>query len=145
MYDGESVCKVPHNVRGEREEGVRISLVLDASMGESNKADIAADAVAIKTEAIGALEVNIDVLGIAPVLGGTRMSASAIPNTAASTPRKNVSAVRDSRLYTNVVFVARQRERAPLLADKEDSASSKECVFLSSISCDEEAEWSEGV
>ena len=63
--------------------------------------DIAADAVAIKTEAIGAVEVNIDALGMAPVLGGTNTSASAIPNTAASTPRKNVSIVRDSKLYMN--------------------------------------------
>lgn len=127
-------------MRGEREDGVRMSLVLDESMGESNKDDIAADAVAIKTEAIGAVELNIDALGMVPVLGGTSMSASATPNTAANTPRKKVSRVRDSKLYMNVVFVARHRERAPLLADNEDSASSKECVFLSCIRWGEEAE-----
>ena len=120
-----------NNVRGRRVEGVRMSLVLDASMGESSKDDKAADAVAIKTEAIGALEVNIDALGMAPVLGGTSTSVSAIPNTAARTPRRNVSIVRDSKLYMNVVFVARHSENAPLFADNEDSASRRECVFLS--------------
>jgi hypothetical protein len=113
-YEGESVRKVAHNVRGEREEGVRMSLVLDASIGESTSDDIAAEAVAIKTDAIGAVEVNIDELGIAPVLGGTSMSASAIPNIAANNPRRNVSIVRDSKLYMNVVFVARHSESAPL-------------------------------
>ena len=129
-----------HNVRGEREEGVRMSLVLDASIGESNSDDIAADTVAIKTDATGAVDVNIDALGIAPVLGGISTSTSAMPNTAASNPRKNVSNVRDSMLYMNVVFVPRHSESAPLLADNEDSASSRESVVFSCIRCGEEAE-----
>jgi hypothetical protein len=103
-----------------------MSRVLDASIGESNNDDIAAEAVAIKTDAIGAVEVNIDELGIAPVLTGTSISASAIPNIAANNPRRNVSVVRDSKLYMKVVFVARHSESAPLLADNEDNASNRE-------------------
>lgn len=129
-----------HNVRGEPEEGIRMSRVLDASIGESSNDDIAADAVAIKTDAIGAVDVNIDGLGIAPVLGGTSISASAIPNIAANNPRRNVSIVRDNMLYMNVVFVARHSESAPLLLDNADSASSRECAFLSCIRCVDEAE-----
>jgi hypothetical protein len=131
---------VAHNVRGEREEGVRMSLVLDASIGESNSDDIAADAVAIKTDATGAVDVSIDALGIAPVLGGASTSTSAMPNTAASKPRKKVSSVRDSMLYMNVVLVPRHSESAPLLADKDDSTSSRERVFLSCIRYGEEVE-----
>ena len=124
---------VAHNVRGGHEDGVRISRVLEASIGESSNDVIAADAVAIKTAANGAVEVNMDELGIAPVLGGTSTSTSAIPNIAASNPRRNASVARDSKLYTKVVFVARLNESAPLLADKADSASSRECAFLSCI------------
>jgi hypothetical protein len=131
---------VAHNVRGEREEGVRMSLVLDASIGESNSDDRAADTVAIKTDATGAVDVSIDALGIVPVLGETSTSTSAMPNTAASNPRRNVSNVRDSMLYMNVVFVPRHSESAPLLADNEDSASSREYMFLSCIRCGEEVE-----
>jgi hypothetical protein len=131
---------VAHNVRGEREEGVRMSLVLDASIGESNSDDRAADTVAIKTDATGAVDVSIDALGIVPVLGGTSTSTSAMPNTAASNPRKNVSNVRDSMLYMNVVFVPRHNESTPLLADIEDSASSREFVVFSCIRYGEEAE-----
>lgn len=87
-----------HNVLGARDEGVRMSLVLAASIGESNTDDMAAEAVAIRNEAIGAVEVNIDALGIAPVLGGTSTSASATPNIAASRPLMNVSIVRDNKL-----------------------------------------------
>jgi hypothetical protein len=131
---------VAHNVRGEREEGVRMSRVLDASIGESSNEDIAADAVAIKTDAIGAVDVNIDELAIAPVLGGTSISTSAIPNIAANNPRRKVSVVRDNRLYMNVVFVARHSESAPILVDNADNASSRECAFLSCIRCGDEAE-----
>lgn len=117
-----------------------MSRVLEASIGESSNEVIAADAVAIKTEANGAVEVKMDELGIAPVLGGTRISASAIPNIAANNPRRNVSVVRDSKLYRKVVFVARHSENAPLLADNADSASSRECAFLTCIRCGDEAE-----
>lgn len=96
--EGESVRNVASNVRGECAEGVRISLVLEASIGESISAEIAADAVAIKTDAIGAVDVSIEELGIAPVDAGTSMSASAMPKVAASMPRRNVSNVRDKRL-----------------------------------------------
>ena len=110
-----------------------MSRVLEASIGESSNEVIAADAVAIKTEASGAVEVNMDEPGIVPVLGGTSTSTSAIPNIAASNPRRNASVARDSKLYTKVVFVARHNESAPLLADKADSASNRECAFLSCI------------
>ena len=87
-----------HNVLGEKDEGVRMSLVLAASIGESNKDDMAVEAVAIKTDATGAVEVNIDALGMAPALTGTSISASATPNIAASRPLMNVSIVRDKTL-----------------------------------------------
>ena len=103
-----------------------MSLVLDASIGESNNDDIAVEAAAIKTDAIGAVEVNIDELGIAPVFGGTSISASAIPKIAANKPRRNGSSVRNNTLYMNVVFVPRHSESTPLLADNEDNASNRE-------------------
>lgn len=136
-YAGESVPNVASRVRGECDEGVRMSLVLEASTGERTSAAIAADAVAISTDATGEVDVKIDELGIAPVDAGTSMSASATPNVAASMPRKNVSNVRDKRLYMKVVFVARHSDRAPLLDDNDERASKRECVFLSCKRCED--------
>lgn len=89
---------VASNVRGECEEGVRMSLVLEASIGERIRAEMAADAVAINTDATGEVDVNMDALGIAPVATGTRTSASAIPKVAAKMPLKKISNVLDKRL-----------------------------------------------
>jgi len=98
IKEGESVRNVASNVRGDCEEGVRISLVLAASIGERITAAMAADAVAIRIDAIGEVDVSTDELGIAPVDAGTSISASAIPKVAASMPRKKVSNVLDKRL-----------------------------------------------
>ena len=82
-------------LRGPYEAGVRMSRVREASIGESSSDDTAAAAVAIKTEAAGADEVSIPALGMAPTPAGTITSASAMPMTAARSPRRKLSSVLD--------------------------------------------------
>ena len=75
-----------------------MSLVLAASIGARTSEDNAAAAVAIRTVAAGAVELRMEVSGIAPEDAGTSISFSATPNTAARKLRKNVSSVRLSML-----------------------------------------------
>ena len=65
-YAGESVRNVASKVRGSWEDGVRINLVLAASIGASSSAAMAVAAVDINTVAAGDAEDKMDALGITP-------------------------------------------------------------------------------
>lgn len=94
-YGGDSVRIVPRRVRGSSEEGVRISLVLAASTGESISAANAAAVVEMRTVAMGAVEASMEASGSVDVVGGTSMSGSERPKSAARKLRKKVSRVLD--------------------------------------------------
>ena len=98
MYDGDNVRRVARRLRGDCEDGVKISVVLEASIGASSSDEIAEATVAIRTDAPGTLEASIAELGIAPGGAGIRMSVSAMPKTAAKKLRRKVSSVLDKRL-----------------------------------------------
>lgn len=130
-YAGDSVRRVPSSVRGSSVDGVRTSRVLAASTGASTKADKAAASVAMRTVAVGEIDDRTEESGIDDD-DAKRTSCSATPNSAARKLRKKVSSVFESMLWMKAVFVPLHIDRAPLLDDNEDRASSNECEFLSS-------------
>lgn len=125
-YAAGKVLSVPSRVRGSWLEGVRMSLVLAASIGASRMADMAAAAVVIRIVAAGDAEARMDESGTAPDEVGTSMSFSATPSIAAKKLLKNVSIVRASTPYTNVELVPRHIASAPPLDDRAESASRRE-------------------
>jgi hypothetical protein len=130
MYEGFNVRSVASRDRGSLDDGVKMSRVRAASIGARKRDVIAEDAVAIRTATIGEAAASIEAFGIAPEAVGISTSGSATPNVAARKLRMNDSSVRESIEYMNVEFVARHNEKGPLFADKDESASSKECGFL---------------
>lgn len=134
----DKVLMLPRSVRGSSVDGVSINRVLAASTGESIRAASAVAAVEMRTVAAGALEARIDVSGSAEEVNGSRTSGSAIPNSAARKLRKNVSSVRERTLWMKVVLVPRHMEKAPLLDESAERASTREYEFFRcSLSGDE--------
>ena len=125
-YEGDKVRNVASKERGACDEGVSISLVLEASIGARSKEEMADDAAMMRTDVAGVAEVSMEELGTTPAGAGTRMSASTTPNMAANRLRKKVSRVRNNTPYMKLVFVARHRESGPLWEDSDESASMRE-------------------
>jgi hypothetical protein len=93
-YGVESVRRVPSNVLGSSDEGVRIRRVRAASKGEQTRPATAQAAVEMKTVTVGEVEERIEASGMAEGVSGTRMSGSDTPSRAARKERMKVSRVR---------------------------------------------------
>lgn len=130
-YAGERVRSVPNSVRGSSVDGVRISLVFAASTGARTSADRDAAAVAMSTVAAGEIDDRTEESGIVED-DVKSTSCSAMPKSAAKKLRKKVSRVLERMLWMNAVLVPFHMDRAPLLLEREDRASIRECEFLSS-------------
>lgn len=116
-YGCGSVRQVDSKDLGSCEYGVKINLVRAASIGASMSAESAVDAVAISTVASGAVVPRIS------DVEDREISVSLTPMTAAKNDLKNVSNVRISTEYMNVLFVPFHIVNAPPEFERAASAS----------------------